>query len=114
MKKILLFFIVAITSLVAYAEDRNAYVSNVEHYNDRVVVTISAKSGAFNSYPDGFLVDVRPANQLFDLFRSTSRSAKSVHLTKEEPSAKVIFWCDEDYTGKKACSRNDFVIKSKL
>lgn len=114
MKKFLLLLVLAITCFAAHAEDNNAYVSNVEHYYDKVVVTISAKSGALDKYPDGFMVDVRPANQIFDLFLSTSRSSKSVRLTKSDPSAKVTFWCDEDYTGKKACGRNEFVIKSRL
>jgi len=113
MKKLLLLLVLAFTGILAYADDRNAYVSNVEHYSDRVIVTISAKSSALNQYPDGFMVDVRPANQLFDLFLSTSRSAKAVRLTKDSPSNQVIFWCDEDYTGRKACNRNDFVIKSR-
>lgn len=57
-----------VTSIAAFAEDRNTYVSNVEHYGDRVVVTVTAKESALRQYPNGFMVGVRPANHLFDLF----------------------------------------------
>lgn len=105
--------VLAITSVVAFAEDSNAYISNVEHYSDRAVVTVSAKESALRKYPKGFMVGVRPANQVFDLFLLTSRSEKSVQLTPDNPSQTIIFWCDEGTTGKKACNRNDFVVKSR-
>lgn len=113
MKKILFLLMLVVTSIAAFAEDRNTYVSNVEHYGDRVVVTVTAKESALRQYPNGFMGGVRPANHLFDLFLSTSRSEKTVRLSKENPSETVIFWCDEGVTGRKACGRNDFVVKSR-
>lgn len=113
MKKLFLLTVLLITSIVAFAEDRNTYVSNVEHYGDRVAVTVTAKESALRQYPNGFMVGVRPANHLFDLFLSNSRSEKQVRLSKNNPSAKVVFWCDEGVTGKKACGRNDFVVNSR-
>lgn len=113
MKKLFLMLMLTITSLVAFADDRCAYVSNVEHYRDQVVVTVSAKESAIRQYPDGFMVGVRPANKLFDLMLTNSRAEKTVRLTKQKPSATVTFYCDENYTGSKACNRNDFVVNSK-
>ena len=113
MKKILLFLVLVITSITAFAEDRNAYISNVEHYSEKTVVTVSAKPSALKQYQNGFMVGVRPANHVFDLFLLTSRSEKSVRLTPENPSVDIVFWCDEAVTGKKACNRDDFVVRSK-
>lgn len=120
MKKILLLLILVITSISAFADDRYAYVSNVEHSsyysNGRsfpiVRVTVSAKRAALDTYNQGFMVSVRPARELFDALIITNGSAKTVRLTKEEPSQTVIFDCNEDYTGKKACRTNDFVVTS--
>lgn len=102
-------------SLFAMAEDRNAYVSNIEHHESYTVVTISAKESALKNYPNGFVVTVRPANKILSLVLSTSRSAQSVTLTKDNPTARVYFYCDsEKISERKACSTNDFVIQSKL
>ncbi|MBQ2993583.1 MAG: hypothetical protein IJE21_06755 [Alistipes sp.] len=110
MKKIFLILVMALISVAAFAQSRYAYVSNVEQKPDRAEVTVSAKADAFRQYPNGFMVGVRPANHLFDLTLLTDKAAKYVHLSKDEPSVRVIFWCDEKYTGKKACSRYDFVV----
>lgn len=102
-----------VTSITAFAEDAYCYVSNVKHYNDRVVVTVSAKSGAFDTYPAGFMVGVRPARHLLDARIITSAAEKDAKLSKESPSRDIIFWCDEGSTGKKACQRDDFVARSR-
>lgn len=94
--------------------DRYAYVSNVKHYKNYTVVTVSATSDALAKYPNGFMVGVRPANHIFNLYLLTSRNEKVVRIAKDNPSVDVIFYCDEDYTGKKACSQEDFVVNSKL
>ena len=113
MKRLIGLLLVLITSIASFAEDRNAYVSNVEHYSDRTIVTISAKESALRAYPDGFMVGVRPANHVFDLFITTSHSEQQIRLTPDQPSQKVIFGCSEDYNSRKACKRNDFVVHSR-
>ncbi|MBQ2838640.1 MAG: hypothetical protein IJE73_03240 [Muribaculaceae bacterium] len=114
MKKLFLLLVMTFGIVATAFADDYAYVSNVQHYSDRTVVTISAKGNSLSQYPDGFMVGVRPANKIFDLFLTTSRNEKTVRLTPEEPSSEVIFWCDEDNTSKKACTRDDFVVDSKL
>ncbi len=113
MKKILVILAMTLFSLNAFAEDRYAYVSNVEQRPDCAIVTVSAKPGAFSQYPNGFMVGVRPANHITDFTWLTDKAMKHVRLTKDEPSVTVYFWCDEKHTGKKACSRYDFVVESK-
>lgn len=113
MKKLLILLTLLITSVVAFAEDRNAYVSNVKHYHDRVVVTVTAKESALRQYPNGFMVGVKPAKNIYEYVLITNRKEKFVQLSAEKPSVEVIFWCDEGSTGKKACNRYDFVVKSR-
>lgn len=113
MKRLIGLLLVLITSIASFAEDRNAYISNVEHFSDRTVVTVSAKESALKKYPDGFMVGVRPANHVFDLFLSTSKSEQQIRLTPKYPSDRVVFYCNKNYTGKKACNRNDFVVHSR-
>lgn len=114
MKKLLIFLVIVFGTIsTASAEDENVYISNVEHYSDRTVVTVSAKESSLKKYPNGFMVGVRPARHILDSFIITSRSEKQVHLSKDNPSEQVIFWCDENYAGKKACRQNDFVVNSR-
>lgn len=119
MKKIIFALFFALVTLIASAEDRNVYISNVEHkvfYQSGkacVVVTVTAKESALKEYPEGFMVGVRPANRIYDLLLSNSRSEKKVRLSKDNPSAEVIFYCDENSDGRKACSREEFVVTSR-
>lgn len=113
MKKISILFILLISSIAAFAQNY-AYISHVERYNDRVEVTISASSGAFNNFPSGFRVGVRPANHIgayFALAPSTLNRTdeKIVTLSPDNPSQTIIFYCGNKREAP-ACNRDDFVI----
>lgn len=118
MKKFLSLLVLIISSITAYA-DNFVYVSNVEqgstynNYTDTsmpcVVVTVSARPGVLDRYPDGFMVTVRPANHIFDSI--LSYETKTVRLTRDNPSARVTYLCSEN---AKACRSNDFIVNARL
>ena len=118
MKKITLLLILLISSITAFADTGYAYISHVEHGDGWVKVTVSASSGAFNEYPNGFYVGVRPANRYknyssapFDLSRVLNwQDEKKVKLTPNNPSYTITVYCDENRIGANACSRDDFVV----
>lgn len=107
-----------ICSATAFADTKYAYISHVEHGDGWVEVTVSARSGAFNEYPNGFYVGVRPANRYrnysgvpMDFSRILSwYDEKKVKLTRENPSYKIRVYCSEDRVGANACSSDDFVV----
>lgn len=114
MKKLFLLLVMTFGIVATAFADDYAYVSNVENYGYLVKVTVSAKGGAFEDYPDGFMVGVRPANNIIDWFiGGASINNKTVTLTPEEPSKTIEFRCDDGNTGEKACSRDEFVVKLK-
>lgn len=103
-------------TLFAMAEDRNAYVSNVVHEGNRTVVTVSAKPGALENYPDGFVVAVRPKSFWAKFYNKIrGRWDLTVKLTKDNPTGDVIFYCNSnDSDERKACKTQDFDVESKL
>ena len=118
MKKIALLLILLISSMTAFADTEYAYISHVKHGDGWVEVTVSATSGAFNDFPNGFIVGVRPANTIInyngvpmDFSRILGwTDEKKVRLTPNNPSYTIRIYCDEEKIGKNACSRDDFVV----
>lgn len=108
MKKIALLLMLLISSMTAFANTDYAYISHIEHGNGWVEVTVSATSGAFKDFPNGFYVGVRPANSFSRILGWTDE--KKVKLTPDNPSYTIRIYCDEKKIGANACSRDHFVV----
>lgn len=125
MKKLILLFVLLLSSIPVFADTDYAYVSHVEYKGDIVEVTVSASPGAFDQFPSGFYVGLRPANNILDYLKAahrilagniaehnvTTRGGEiKIKLSPSSPSAKIQFFCKDDRYSAKACSRNNFVL----
>lgn len=114
MKKIAFLLILLLSSIAAFAEDSFAYISNVERNKGGSVVevTVEARPGAFNTYPQGFDVVISPTKDAWYYLLGASGD-EVIHLSPNTPVVTLRYNCNESNARQRACSLQDFRVKTK-
>lgn len=102
---------------MAFAEDRYAYISDMQPGNGwsgpYLQVTVTARPGAFEEFPYGFDAIVRPHRNALQYVLGTIYGDKNtdirVNLTPNNPSVTVTYSCS-GYVRENACDLKDFIV----